>query len=269
MALISLSYIKVTITTYRDLFIYLVDYSALKRAEGLLKESAMAIKFWNYLWHRLKSTKLAVIFFSRPKTLHWKPVKFEWLCSILPDFLSAQTGQGAAGASLQSASNRMVGAQQWKLPWGLLPSLTIFSSSPSFPNKRLYKTGRISWIKWCWRCFHQSEGGCDKSSGLSSSTEKSCLSQVWGTAVIIWDAQCVFLPLTTHPAAREHLLHHQHVHDCLQGAAHHRCHIWKLQMSTEHEQGRWKVDLNGSKQKKGNREMLAVHVLCRVHLDGN
>lgn len=84
--------------------------------------------------------------------------------------------------------------------------------------------------------------------------------------MIIWDAQGVFLPLTTHPAAMEHLLQHEHVHDWLQGASHHRCYIWELQMCTEHAQVRWKVDLNGSKQKKETEKCLLSmsHAECTL-----
>lgn len=129
MTLISLSYIKGTITTYRDLFIYLVDCSALKRAEGvegLQRElSGYSVLDLPLTWTQEYKTRCH--FFPCQK--HYIGELPNSKGSVGSCLISCQLrlAREAAGASLQSASNRMVGSS----------TATTSLRAPSFPNHLL------------------------------------------------------------------------------------------------------------------------------------
>lgn len=140
MTLISHSFIKVTSTIFSDFFFsYLISW--LLREVGELrglKESEMAIQFWNYLWHRLKVQNCLSFFQSKSITLEncqsqtalQEPACFPvsllrlWLgrLQVLAFNPPCQPGWRELGSE---------SFHPW-LVWGLLLSL---SSHLSFPTK--------------------------------------------------------------------------------------------------------------------------------------
>lgn len=139
-----------------------------------------------------QSTQLVVIFSDQKHYTGKMPKSNGSAGSCL---FSCQLAQTLAFNPPHQLGWREVG--QWKLPsmmtcQRLLLSLTLFSSSPSFPNKKLvgyYKTGSISWIKWRYDISIPCGVTLSWPSGLSSSTQKSYLSRVWGIAMLVQDAQ--------------------------------------------------------------------------------
>lgn len=131
MTLISLSFIKVISTTFSDLFIFLVDYSALKRAGGVegLKREQNGYSILELPLTQTQSTQLVAIFSDQKHYAGKLPKSNSSAGSCLFSCQLAQTvAREAAGAGLQStAPARLVGS------WAVKNSIHDLPEGSFFP----------------------------------------------------------------------------------------------------------------------------------------
>lgn len=236
-----------------------------KRAEGLKREwNGFSVLELPLTWTQEHKTSCPFI----PGQKHYIGRLFNSNGSIASCLISCQLrlAREAAGASLQSASSRIVGSSA--VSWGLLPSLTTFSSSLYFPNKKLHQTGRIYWIKLCWRCLHQYGrvviviwSVFFYLKKLSEQCLRNCCDNLGcpGCVPALNNTPCCHGTFVT-PWARTWL-----------AARSFSPQVLHLETPDVHRACTGEVESLSKwfKTEKGNREMLAVHEPCRVHLGGN
>lgn len=205
-------------------------------------------------------------FFSRSKTWHWKTAKFKWLCRVLLDFLSAQTGQGGC---------RCQPSICFKQDGGELSSGN-FPEGPSFPNHLL-------------PCLSQTKAP-QNCKNILNKIILEMFPSVWGAVIVIWPVFFYFKKLSE-----------QSLRNCCENLGCPVCapalnntscccgafvtpwartwlaarssspQVLHLETPDVHRACTGEVESRSKwfKTEKGNRETLVVYALCRVHLGGN